>query len=381
MLVKVFLMVADLSIISGILILGILIIRAVLRRSYKWTRYVLWGIVALRLTCPFFIDSGWNIIPKSGRILIIEGNLVKTQYIGNLIDGAGKIGLTEIGNDVLSIPGRILIILAEIWLIGFALMLLILAIEYCMLRKKVKYAVSIKKMDEYLFEKEQVINERICFADGIKTSFVMGVCRPKIYLPSNIRIEDIKYIIAHEMVHIKRRDHLWKQVGYLILAVHWFNPLVWCAYILFGHDIEYACDERVIRDIDEKNKKGYIEALLHSIDKHTKFFLSGVAFGMMPIRRRLKEIMDIKKISIGATVTVLIVGILIGAFFANGSVKGNEIETKDYIEASVDTIPRDKWKSLEFINEIPEDISQIESIIGYPDGIYMVITKAKNVYE
>ena len=349
--------VLDISVIAGIFILIVVVLRVLFNRSPKWTRYFLWSLVALRLVCPVFIESEWSIIPK--KALYISATFEMVQY------SVEKSSNTAQKTDIIGI-------LSVIWLIGIAMLLMRLIAENIKISRKTYLAVRADRLKKEYGSYDWMENENIFFLDGIGTSFTRGLFKPAIYIPTNSCPDDIGSIIAHEQVHIKRKDLLWKQLGYLIAAVYWFNPIVWFGYILFINDIEFACDEKIVRNMNDDDRKKYFLALIRSNENSSKYEFSTVAFGKMPIRRRLKEIMNIKKISVGAAVAVVIAGIGVGTFFATRPAKGGEAES--YTEADAVAVPREEWESLGLIDKIPEDISEIESIVKYPDGSYTITT-------
>ena len=292
--------VLDISLIAGIFILIVAVLRVLFNRSPKWTRYFLWFLVALRLACPAFIESEWSIIPK--KALYISNAFETVQYS---VEGSGNISQDT---DVLGV-------LSVIWLIGITLLLIRLIVENVKIYRKTQSAVSADRLKKEYGAYDWMKNNNIFFLDGIGTSFTKGLFKPVIYVPTNSCPDDIDSIIAHEQVHIRRKDLLWKQIGYLIATFYWFNPIVWFGYILFINDIELACDEKVVRNMNDEDRKKYLLTLIRSNENSSKYEFSTVAFGKMPIRRRLKEIMNIKKVSICAAVITVLVGIGVSIFF------------------------------------------------------------------
>ena len=157
----------------------------------------------------FNIDTGLSAVDSR-----INGYL-DDRYIEGITVPAGN-GMTVMG------------FISVIWLVGIAVMLIYTLISYFKIHRKIREAVP--------------YNENIWVCDRIAAPFILGVFRPKIYLPSSIDKQDAEYVIAHERAHLKRRDHLIKPLGFLLLTVYWFNPVIWIAYILLCRDIELACD-------------------------------------------------------------------------------------------------------------------------------------------
>ncbi len=350
----------DISVISGVFILIITFLRIVFKGSPKWTRYFLWMLVALRLICPVFIESRWSIIPEK-QILVTH---VLENTSAKLLEGR----LTEKNYSIWEV-------LSLIWIIGIMVFWARLIIENIQISWKTQSAVRADRLNKDLTQKEMLYQD-VYYLDGIRTSFARGILNPRIYIPSYICQGDIDSIIAHERVHIKRKDILWKQLGYIVASVHWFNPLVWFGYILFINDIELACDEKVIIKMNEESRKKYILALIHSTEKYNKLTFSTVAFGKIPIRRRLKAIMNFKKLSVGAAVVTLVAGIGAGAFFATRQVKGDEATKTESVkledgsvlitEKDFHSISKENWDKTNIWSILSEDekkdIIKIESV-------------------
>lgn len=309
--------VLNISVIAGIFILIVAVMRVLFNRSPKWTRYFLWSLVALRLVCPFFIESEWSIIPKKALYISVAFEMI--QY------PVEESSYTEQKTDFIWI-------LSVIWLIGITLLLIRLIVENIKLSRKTYSAVRVDRLKKEYGSYDWMENENIFFLDGIRTSFTKGIFKPVIYIPTNTCPDDIESIIAHEQVHIKRKDLLWKQLGYLIAAVYWFNPIIWFGYILFVNDIEFACDEKIVRNMNDEGRKKYLLALIRSNENGSKYDFSTVAFGKMPIRRRLKEIMNIKKVSICAAVIAVLAGIGVSIFFFTRTLGEEKAHANEIVE-------------------------------------------------
>jgi beta-lactamase regulating signal transducer with metallopeptidase domain len=172
-------------------------------------------------------------------------------------------------------------VVLSIWCFGVLVMLAYALVSYVKLKREV--AASIQRID----------NVYVC--DGIKSPFILGVIRPQIYLPSGMKHSIESHVIAHEKAHLNRKDYLWKPLGYLLLAVYWFQPILWFAYILFCRDIEAACDERVIADFDRESKASYSEALLACAMQHKRIAVCPLAFGETDVKGRVKNVLRYKK--------------------------------------------------------------------------------------
>lgn len=238
MLCRIFLKLAGMSVTAGVLVLAILAVRALTRRRMpKWAHCLLWGLVAACLLCPVLPESGLSLRPQSGE-LVRYGD----QLTG--LDREPVIILMETGvQDVYAFrtgeadrPGVSLMPLAYVWLAGMAVLLGWAAFSWLRLRRQVAASVNVAK--------------GVYICDDIASPFILGVLHPRIYLPSGLTGATLESVLRHERAHLKRRDHWWKPLAHVLIAVYWFNPLLWAAYVLLCRDIELACDERVVRDYD-----------------------------------------------------------------------------------------------------------------------------------
>lgn len=286
-----FLKLVNLSMIASWLVLAVLLIRLVFRKAPKWVRCFLWGLVALRLICPISIESVFSLIPSAEPL---PQDIFYTEA-PEVHSGIGVID--NIVNPVLSStlspepgasanPAQIWVfVLAWIWAAGVAAMLLYELISYLLLKRRVATAT--------------LLRENIKQSESINSPFVLGLFRPVIYLPYSVAEEELTYVIAHEKAHIRRKDHWWKPVGFILLAVYWFNPLLWVAYVLLCRDIEAACDEKVIREMETEERRAYSAALLHCSARHRVIAACPLAFGEVGVKARIKDVMNYKKPALG----------------------------------------------------------------------------------
>lgn len=283
----VFVQVVNLSIAASWLVLVVMVLRVVFRRAPKWIFCLLWGLMALRLVCPFSIESALSLIP-SAHTLPPEIIYTATPQIDSgieLIDRAVNPilahtmtpqGLTSAN------PTQIWsFLLSRAWVLGIAVMALYALISCLLLKSRVGTAT--------------LLRENIWQSEGVDTPFVLGLFRPVIYLPYRIGAKDLEYVIAHEQAHIRRRDHWWKPLGFALLSVYWFHPLLWAAYVLLCRDIEGACDETVIRGMEKEGRQGYSTALLHCSIRRRSLAACPLAFGEVGVKERVKAVMGYKK--------------------------------------------------------------------------------------
>lgn len=302
-----FIHVLNISITASFLVLAIILYRLFAKKAPKWVSVLLWGLVGLRLLLPFSIESALSLIPSKNTI---PTTITHDRYPA-LDTGFG--GIDEIVNPILSgsmearpeysaNPMQIWItILGWVWIVVMLCMLIYMAASFIYLRIKTK--VKIEREDN------------IYLCDYVKTPFILGIVRPRIYLPSDISDKDYSLVVAHERAHIKRLDHIWKPLGFLLLSVYWFNPLLWIAYVLLCRDIESACDEKVISDLEDNEKADYSEALLSLGIKSRVISACPLAFGEVSVKSRVSAISKYKKPATIAIVISLVVCAIFAACF------------------------------------------------------------------
>lgn len=291
---ELFLTVLNRSIAAGWLILAVAVLRLVLRKAPKWTRGILWALVAVRLVCPLSIESALSLIPSAETVPqeiltaaepeIHTGIEVFNSTINPVISGTlapSEHIPTTAGPETGSPLQSITFAASVIWLIGLTAMLGYALVSF--LRVKWRVAVSIPHGDG------------TWQCDAIDSPFILGIVKPRIYLPSDMTDMQRQHVIAHERAHLARRDHWWKPLGFLLLTVCWFNPLCWAAYILLCRDIELACDEKVIKTLGEEEKKPYSETLLACSMPRGMIAACPLAFGEVGVKARVKSVLHYKK--------------------------------------------------------------------------------------
>jgi beta-lactamase regulating signal transducer with metallopeptidase domain len=285
------------SISASSLILAVFLLRILLKNAPKSILCLLWSLVAIRLICPFSFESNFSVIPGSVSTGAILSDWTET-YVGGTqmiydthegYDAAVESGREPVGagkpehfyvvtaGDGISEPPTVantwIPALTAIWLMGAFAMLLYAAVSCLSLRRRVMTAIPLQN-DLFL-------------CDEIDTPFILGTLKPRIYLPSSLKEAQSSFVISHENAHIKRHDHWWKPLGFALLALYWFNPLCWLAYLLLCRDIELACDEKAVKDMDIENKKAYSHALLSSSLAHPAIAACPLAFGEVGVKERV----------------------------------------------------------------------------------------------
>lgn len=304
----VFLKIINMSISASWLILVVLTLRFVLKKAPKWIDVLLWGIVAIRLICPFSLESIFSLIPSAETV----NPEIMLERVPAINSGVSVINSTV--NPVISRsfapapeasanPLQIWIpILAVVWIIGIAVMFIYMAISYWRLYRRVSTAVLLR---DNIFQSENVVSP-----------FVLGILNPKICLPFQMDGKNLDYVIAHEQAHIRRRDHWWKPLGFLILTIHWFNPLIWLSYVLLCRDIEFACDEKVIGKLGREQRADYSQALLMcSAADHRMIAACPLSFGEMDVKKRVKSVLYYKKPAFWIVLAAVAVCIVVALCF------------------------------------------------------------------
>ena len=316
-----FLKLVNMSISASWLVLAVLVLRLILKKAPKWVNVLLWGIVAVRLICPFSIESALSLIPSKETI----SSEIMMDWTPEISTGIEP--LDQAVNPVISTsfapepsasanPLQILIpVAANIWFLGVLVMLLYTAVSYISLRLKLRTAV--------------ILRNHIFQCETVQSPFVLGVFKPRIYLPYTIEGQNLYHVVAHEKAHIRRKDHWWKPLGFLLLTVYWFNPLMWVAYILLCRDIELACDEKVIAELGNDQRAEYTQALVACSVNRRKIAACPLAFGEVGVKERVKSIMNYRKPAFWVVVLAIVVCAAVAVCFLTDPVDPaeNTLET------------------------------------------------------
>lgn len=356
----VFSKVLHMSIAASWLILAVIALRLLLRKAPKWIRCILWGIVAIRLICPVSFESTVSLVPNvediasamvrfSGESMAADGGptIVSPIEIGGgasmdaRSDGMGggvpvavRPNGTAPGGHSLAAESRANLPYLWIetggilWMIGLGSLLGYALIGYLRLRGSVSEAI--------------LLRDNIWIGDRVPSPFILGMFRPRIYLSSSAEESQMGYMLAHEQAHIRRGDHWWKLLGYLLLAVYWFNPLSWVAYILLSRDMELACDEKVIRGLDEAEKKSYLFALLNCSTQRRMVLACPPAFGEVGVKQRVNAVLDYKKPGFWVVLVSVFVCLIVAVCFLTTSPKTWQIKV---------TIPAEGTESFYYSDE------------------------------
>ena len=317
---KIMLSVLNMSFTASFVVLAVCLARILLKKAPKAMSYALWAVVAFRLLVPFSFESVFSLLPINPEPIpqdIVYQAEPRIDSGINIIDNAVSSYLPAATPTTASInPMQIILAVGSwLWLLGIAVMLIYSFVTIYLLKRRLRGSVLMK--------------DNIYEADNIKTPFVLGFIKPKIYIPAALNIDEKGYIILHEQTHIKRNDHIIKLIAYFTLCLHWFNPFVWLAFVLMGTDMELSCDERVLKELGSGIKKDYSASLLSLSTGHRIINGSPLAFGEGGIKTRIKNVLNFKKSSrIIIIVAVALVAVFSIGFAVNKTVERPLIEMK-----------------------------------------------------
>lgn len=306
----------NMSIVSSFLIVAVILVRLVFRKAPKAIICVLWALVGLRLLCPISIESSLSVVPDAKPVtyisdyvnvdsenesdVLIDKNVISYQKS----DGSSVVATEEVTR--INYAAVIGDLLPYVWLGGVGVMTIISVISYIRLRRSMLVSIN--------------HSGNVWRCDGIKSPFILGIIKPKIYVPSHLDEAQLRVVVSHEKAHLKRLDHIWKPLGYLVLTLHWFNPLVWVAYAMLCKDIESACDERVVRLMNTEDKKLYSATLLTcSAPKHM-LTACPVAFGEISVKQRVRSVLNYKKPGFWIVLAAVLVCAVVAVIFMTNPV-------------------------------------------------------------
>jgi beta-lactamase regulating signal transducer with metallopeptidase domain len=340
---ELFLTVLNMSLTASYVILFVIFVRLPLKKAPKFISYAIWGVVAFRLIIPISFESMFSLMPRNTSAVPIPHDIIYQQspqinsgikavdsFISETLP-APAIGASVSPLQIYTAIG------AYIWVLGITALLVYSLASILILKRQLKNV--------------QLIENNIFEAKNLRTPFVLGSIKPKIYLPVGLNVEERDYILLHEQIHICRKDHIIKILAFLILSIHWFNPLVWIAFMLMSMDMELSCDERVLKKMDEDMKKPYAASLLSlAAGRH---ILSGspLAFGEGNVRGRIINVLNYKRPRFWAIIFSIVILISVGVgLIANPKAKG----TDEFVQITD--------SALELNNERNEHITYLKPI-------------------
>ncbi len=310
------------SISASILVLVVLLLRLFFKKAPKWVNVLLWALVAIRLVFPFSVESSLSLMPDIDRFALKE----TSSYVDTDVDIIPDTITQDIIADDVTVqyhPNEPVIeihrgvsaefVMTVIWLCGIAGMAGYMIVSYICVWRRVRNST--------------LFRDNIYMSEAVSSPFVFGIVKPRIYLPENIDAVNMSYVIAHEEAHLHRRDHLWKPLGFILLAVHWFNPVIWLAYILLCRDIEMACDERVVSDMNDSERADYSEALLDCSVDRRMITACPLAFGENNVKERIRTVLNYKKPAFWIVILAVVVCIVTAACFLTNPKEPDEVKT------------------------------------------------------
>ncbi|MBE6788955.1 MAG: hypothetical protein E7539_04740 [Ruminococcaceae bacterium] len=359
---NVFLSILNISITASWLVLAVVVLRLALKKAPKWITCLLWLVVALRLVMPFSLESIFSLVP-SAQTLPPEIMMDKTPEIQS-----GIPIVNEVINPIISQsfapqpsdsanPLQIIIpIAAQLWIVGIIAMLIYALVSYLNLKRKVKIC--------------QKHSDNIYFCDYIASPFILGIIKPRIYLPSGISDKEMNFVIEHEKAHLKRKDHLIKPFAFVLLTLYWFNPVIWLAYILLCRDIELACDQKAIKDMDADEKVGYSEALVSLSTQRRMIMVCPVAFGEVGVKDRIKSVLNYKKPAFWVIIASLVVCAAVALCFLTNPKEKQPVESSSSVSSQENTssITSSESAESESLNTLTSSQTQSNNISSQQSG-------------
>lgn len=352
----VFLKLFNMSIAASFMIFAVVPLRALLKKAPKALRPVLWALVGIRLICPFSLESALSLIPSAQTIpdTVLSGLSFSVQTGFEGVDTRVNAELADRYFEGVTVPTNtglhVTALLSVIWVIGIFALAVYAVVSYIKLRKQTAEAIPYR--------------ENIYLCDRIPSPFILGTVKPRIFLPASINEADIPYVLAHEQAHLKRRDHLWKPLGFLLLSIYWFNPLIWIAYILLCRDIELACDEKVVKAMGTECKKPYAEALINCSVSQKRISACPVAFGETDVKGRIQSVLHYKKPAFWVILVAVLTCVAVAVCFLTvpkriqlielGAISGEPQSVTVVIEGETYEIPD---RSIPFVRNFFDQVS------------------------
>ena len=312
-----FLKILHMSVSASWIAAAVLVLRLCLKRAPKWGNVLLWGFVAVRLVLPVSIESPLSLLPHTA---ISPAGAAAVRAGAAPVIGGGAAAGAAVSPSQAWLP-----VLAWVWAAGIAVLFLYTMVSTLRLRYRVREAVRLRGN---IYQSEQ-----------IDSPFVLGTIRPRIYLPYRMDSCEQQHVIAHEQAHLRRGDQLWKPLGFLLLTIHWFNPMMWVSYVLLCRDIELACDENVIRKLDCGQRADYMQALVSCSVNRRRIAACPLAFGEVGVKERVKSVMLYKKPTFWIILLVIIACIVLAVCFLTDPVDSKPAEPAEPIVSDTEPAP------------------------------------------
>lgn len=343
---SIFLKLLNMSITASWIAIAVMVFRLIFKKAPKVISVAMWALVGIRLVFPISFESAFSLIPSTKTI---PEDIVYSQkpaidsgveVINNVVNPVLTQNFTPTVDASINPLQVVNYVASFIWLFGMIAMLAYILVSYLKIHRQVSEAVLLK--------------DNIMICDRIATPFIFGVIRPKIYLPSNIDFSDADYIIAHENAHLQRHDHWWKPLGFLLLTVYWFNPILWVAYILLCKDIEIACDEKVLKTMGTQAKKPYSNALINCSVSQKMITACPLAFGEVSVKERVKNVLNYKKPAFWIVIIAVIVCAVVCTGFMTNP-KSELVSSNPELDKAISQVILDKNAKLNWLGECPAE--------------------------
>ena len=316
----VFLKILNMSISASWIAMIVLVLRLCLKRAPKWWNVLLWGLVAVRLMLPVSIESSLSLLPRTE---VVRPAVIAPAVPGGAAPMIG--GAAAVASDTAASSLSVWTILGWVWLFGVLVLVLYTLVSTLRLRHQVREAV---RLQGNIYQSEQ-----------LASPFVLGILRPKVYLPYHMDSREAQHVLAHEQAHLRRGDHFWKPLGFLLLTIHWFNPLIWLSYAMLCRDIELACDETVIQDLGCEQRADYMQALVACSVNRRRIAACPLAFGETGVKERVKSVMNYKKPTLWVMLLALALCVVLAGCFLTDPKDTNSDRTAATASSSEEADP------------------------------------------
>ncbi len=317
---NIFISLLNTSITAGYLVIAVMLLRPILKKAPKYIRCILWSLVGLRLILPFSLESVLSLIPSAEpippEIVTSPAPTIHTgiTFVNSTVNPIISQSMAPVPGDSVNPMQVVMAVAWNVWLLGVIAMVIYSLVSFFLLKRKLREAIK--------------DSGNVWLCDQVSTPFLLGLFRPRIYLPSDLKEEDKTYVLAHENAHIRRKDHWWKPLGFLLLTVYWFNPLMWVAYIFLCRDIEFACDEKVIKELGTDCKCAYSEALIHCSVPRKMISACPVAFGEDGVKGRIKSVLNYKKPAFWIILIAIVLCIVVAVCFLTNPLSNHSLAGK-----------------------------------------------------
>ncbi len=364
-----FLSILNISFTATFVAVAVILLRFLFKKAPRWLSCMLWALVGLRLMVPLSFESEFSLIP-SADILTVKSTPqvpevleIHTGY--SVLNSAVNDRITSLAEPQKAV--ELMDVLAYVWILVAALVLVYGVVSYICMYLRVRTAIPLKK--------------NIYQSENVRSPFVLGFIKPKIYIPFNLKGKTLKYVLSHENAHIKRKDHIVKPLAFVLLSFHWFNPLMWISYVLLCRDIEVACDEKVIKDFSINKRKNYAFALLNCKVKSSNIAVCPVAFGEVNVKDRIKKTLSYKKPAMWVIATAIVISVIASGCLLTNPKAEKFYTTETIVEYSPDTYITTQPVSVPVTEEVTESQVPTETAEAVTTAATELPSETTEAYE